>query len=383
MLHIISYLLLSILLIQCDRNAENADTLTSDKTAGPWSEEKASEWYAQQPWLVGTNFGPSNAINQLEMWQQETFDRETIERELALSANIGMNTHRVFLHNLLWEQDSAGFLDRIDQFLTIAERHGIKPMLVLFDGVWHPVPELGIQPEPIPHKHNSGWVQSPGAKYLSDKRHYPKLERYLKGVISRFANDDRVLMWDLFNEPDNENSASYSELELHDKYDRAFDLLKAAFQWAREVNPSQPLTAGVWRGTIGADGQANHEGGTISEFMLQNSDIISFHSYERPEDVPRRIQYLQRYNRPLVCTEYLARSRDNTFENMLPLFKKYRIGAYNWGFVSGKTNTIYPWDSWDSVYVDEPGLWHHDIFRSDLTAYREAEVQLIKVLTGS
>lgn len=383
MIHIISSLLLLFCLSQCTSNAENAETNTSSKPAERWTVEKANQWYDQQPWLVGTNFGPSNAINQLEMWQQETFDAETIERELALSASIGMNTHRVFLHNLLWEQDSTGFLDRIDQFLVIAERHGIKPMLVLFDGVWHPVPALGIQPKPTPHKHNSGWVQSPGAKYLIDKSHYPKLERYVKGVISRFAKDQRVLMWDLFNEPDNDNSGSYPQLELADKYDFAFDLLKAAFKWAREVNPSQPLTAGVWRGIIGVDGLAKEEPSSISKFMLQNSDIISFHTYEHPEDVPRRIKYLQSYSRPLVCTEYLARSRDNTFENLLPLFKEYRIGAYNWGFVAGKTNTIYPWDSWDSVYVAEPGLWHHDIFRIDLTAYREAEVAVIKELTRS
>lgn len=383
MKHIISYLLLLIFLNQCTPGTEKTETIASDKPIERWSEAKANQWYGQQPWLVGTNFGPSNAINQLEMWQQETFDAETIERELALSASIGMNTHRVFLHNLLWEQDSAGFLNRIDQFLTIAERHGIKPMLVLFDGVWHPVPVLGIQPKPIPHKHNSGWVQSPGAEYLADKNHYPKLERYVKGVISRFADDGRVLMWDLFNEPDNDNSGSYPELELADKYDPAFDLLKVAFKWAREVNPSQPLTAGVWRGIIGTDGMASEEPDAISMFMLQNSDIISFHTYEHPEIVPERIRYLQRFNRPLVCTEYLARSRDNTFENLLPLFKEHRIGAYNWGFVAGKTNTIYPWDSWDSVYVAEPGLWHHDIFRNDLTAYREAEVAGIKELTGS
>jgi len=382
MRHIVSSLCLLFYLSQCTSNAEKAETSISSKPADRWTEEKVNQWYDQQPWLVGTNFGPSNAINQLEMWQRETFDPETIEKELALSASIGMNTHRVFLHNLLWEQDSTGFLDRIDQFLTIAERHGIKSILVLFDGVWHPVPVLGIQPEPVAHKHNSGWVQSPGAKYLADKSLYPELERYVKGVISRFAEDQRVLIWDLFNEPDNENSGSYPDLELTDKYDKAFDLLKAAFEWAREVNPDQPLTAGVWRGIIDEEGLASLEPDAISKFMLQNSDIISFHTYEHPEVVPRRIQYLQKYNRPLICTEYLARSRDNTFENILPLFNKHKIGAYNWGFVSGKTNTIYPWDSWDSVYVAEPGLWHHDIFRSDLTAYREAEVQLIKELTG-
>ena len=347
-----------------------------------WSAEKANAWYAEQPWLVGTNFGPSSAINQLEMWQAETFDLETIEKELALSASIGMNTHRVFLHDLLWEQDAEGFLGRIDQFLAAADRHGIKPMLVLFDGVWDPVPELGPQREPVPHRHNSGWMQSPGAAALKDKGQYPRLKGYVQGVIGRFAADDRVLAWDLFNEPENLNTPHYDAPELPDKYDRAFDLLREAFAWAREVNPSQPITAGVWGDFIGSDGLQPEKLTSISKFMLENSDIITFHTYETPEVPPRQIEYLESFGRPILCTEYLARSRENTFENLLPLFKEHDIGAYNWGFVSGKTNTIYPWDSWNIEYTAEPELWHHDIFRGDHTPYRQAEVDLIKSLTA-
>ena len=191
-----------------------------------WSTSIAYDWYANRPWMVGTNFSPSTANNQLEMWQAETFDIATLDKELALSASIGMNSHRVFLQNLLWEQDSTGFLDRIDQFLSIADKHNIKTMLVLFDGVWHPLPKLGPQPKPTPYKHNSGWVQGPGAAYLKDESTYPKLEAYVKGVMTRFATDSRVVIWDIFNEPENENKGSYPDLELEDKYDRAFDLLK-------------------------------------------------------------------------------------------------------------------------------------------------------------
>ena len=347
-----------------------------------WSTERANAWYAKQPWLVGTNFGPSNAINQLEMWQAETFNLETIEKELALSASIGMNTHRVFLHDLLWEQDAEGVLGRIDQFLAAADRHGIKTMPVLFDGVWDPVPELGPQREPVPHRHNSGWVQSPGAAALKDKSQYPRLKGYVQGVIGRFAADDRVIAWDLFNEPENLNTPHYDATELPDKYNRAFDLLREAFAWAREVSPSQPITAGVWGGFIGRDGLQPEELTSVSRFMLENSDIITFHTYETPEVPPRQIEYLESFGRPILCTEYLARSRENTFENLLPLFSQHDIGAYNWGFVSGKTNTIYPWDSWDIEYTAEPELWHHDIFRGDHTPYRQAEVDLIRSLTA-
>jgi hypothetical protein len=384
-----SFAAAALVLAGCGAPPEPAPSSEAPPAAGAsspgqrWSAEKANAWYAEKPWLVGTNFNPSNAINQLEVWQAETFDIETIEKELALSASIGMNTHRVFLHDLVWEQDPEGFADRIDQFLAAADRHGIEPMLVLFDGVWDPRPELGPQRAPVPHKHNSGWVQGPGAEALKDQSQYPRLERYVKGVIGRFADDDRVLAWDLFNEPDNTNERAYGTVELKDKYDRAFDLLRASFAWAREVDPSQPLTAGVWGSFIGPDGRQPEALTDLSKFMLESSDVISFHTYETPDVAPRQIAFLQTYGRPILCTEYLARSRDNTFEKMLPIFEEHRVAAYNWGFVAGKTNTLYPWDSWDEEYTAEPELWHHEIFRADLTPYRAAEVELIRSLTGA
>lgn len=374
---------LVLVLVSCQTQKKESVAVSQENAKyEQWTEQEINDWYAGQPWLVGTNFCTSTAINQLEMWQEETFDLEQIDKELALSASIGMNTHRVFLHNLLWEQDSAGFLSRVDQYLTIADKHGIKTMLVLFDGVWHPNPKLGIQPVPIPHKHNSGWVQSPGAEYLSDSTTYPILKRYVQGVISSFVDDKRVLIWDIFNEPENANAGSYAELELADKYDRAQDLLKVAFGWAREVGPSQPITSAVWGGFIGRDGKQPEKLTSISKFMLENSDVITFHTYQEPAVPPMQIEWLQQFNRPILCTEYLARSRENTFQNLLPLFKKHKIGAYNWGLVEGKTNTIYPWDSWDSTYVAEPEPWHHEIFRADFSPYREEETGLIKQLTS-
>src|ERR1700758_5513262 len=176
-----------------------------------WTEEQANAWYARQPWPVGANFLPSTAINELEMWQAETFDTATIDRELGWAEGIGMNTMRVFLHNLLWEQDPEGFKKRIDEFLTIAARHHIRPIFVLFDSCWDPFPKLGPQHPPIPGVHNSGWVQAPGAKILADSSQYPQLESYVKGVVGGFANDQRILAWDVWNEPDNGNDGSYGK----------------------------------------------------------------------------------------------------------------------------------------------------------------------------
>src|SRR5690606_29800790 len=156
---------------------------------GIWTAEEASDWYEKQGWLVGPNYTPASAINQLEMWQEDTFDPETIDKELGWAADLGMNTARVYLHDLLYEQDSTGFIDRIDQFLAIAAKHGIRPLLVFFDSCWDPFPASGKQREPKPHVHNSGWVQSPGQNVLKDSTHYPRLERYVKGVVGHFAKD--------------------------------------------------------------------------------------------------------------------------------------------------------------------------------------------------
>jgi len=200
-----------------------------------WSEQKANDWYAQQPWLVGSNYVPKSAINELEMWQADTFDPDQIDKELGWAESLGMNTMRVFLHDLLWQQDAPGFQKRIDQFLSIASRHHIRPLLVLFDSCWDPLPKLGKQHAPTPGVHNSGWVQSPGAKALADPAQEPRLKAYVKGVVGAFAKDDRILGWDVWNEPDNSGGGDYSKsnLKYPEKLSRVAVLLPQVFAWAR------------------------------------------------------------------------------------------------------------------------------------------------------
>ena len=320
----------------------------------------------------------------MEFWQEETFDIETIERELSWSADLGMNIHRVYLHNLLWQQDSIGFLNRVEQYLAISDKYNIKTMLVLLDDVWHPVPKLGKQPIPIPHVHNSGWVQAPGAAILGDTLRHGELEGYIKGVIRKFSNDDRVIVWDLYNEPDNvARDKGRKELELTNKHIYTLALLRKVVKWAKEVNPSQPLTTGLWRGDV------NHWGTPdslpeLDKYMIENADIISFHTYDGDmKVVNQKINELKKYGRPLFCTEYLARGVGNTFESVLPIFKENKIGAINWGFVSGKTNTIYPWETWRKKYTSEPEVWHHDILKKDGTPYSEEEVKFISNIIKS
>lgn len=344
----------------------------------PWPPEKANAWQAQRGWLVGCNFTPSTAINQLEMWQADTFDPATIDRELGWAEQLGFTSVRVFLHNLLWQEDAQGLLQRMDQFLDLAHKHHIGVTFVIFDSCWNPFPHIGKQPDPKPFVHNSGWVQSPGKDWLDHPERFAELKPYVQGVIGHFRDDPRIDMWDVFNEPDNDNGSSYGHLESRDKKAMTLILLQETFAWAREMNPSQPLTSGVW---VGNWGDTNRLSPT-ERVQLQNSDVISFHCYARLPELKQCIEHLKRYGRPVVCTEYMARPVGSTFDPNLGYMHDQQVGAYNWGFVSGKTQTIYPWDSWSKTYTGEPPLWFHDIFRPDGTPYNIKETAYIKSVTG-
>jgi hypothetical protein len=345
-----------------------------------WTEDRANQWYQQQPWLVGANFLPSDAINELEMWQATTFNAAEIDREFGWAESLGMNTMRVFLHNLLWEQGPAGFQHRIDQFLAIADKHHIRPIFVLFDSCWDPDPKLGPQHPPIPGVHNSGWVQAPGRAILTDPSQYPRLRAYVEGVVGAFANDSRILAWDVWNEPDNGNDSSYGKLEPANKRDLILALLPQVFAFARSAHPVQPLTSGVWTG----DWSALKKMPPMAQVQIEQSDLISFHSYDWPEGFENRIHELQQFHRPLICTEYMARGAGSTFDTILPLAKKYRVAAINWGLVQGKSQTYLPWDSWQRPYVlVAPTVWFHDIFHEDGTPYRQREIEIFRSLTAT
>jgi hypothetical protein len=344
-----------------------------------WTEKEAADWYAKRAWLVGSNYIPADAINELEMWQADTFDAKRIDLELGWAEAIGLNTMRVFLHDLPWQQDAAGFRKRIDAFLQIAAQHHIKPLFVLFDSCWDPEPRLGKQHVPRPGVHNSGWVQSPGAKALQDPTQYPRLEAYVKGVVGAFAKDQRVLGWDIWNEPDNGNGGSYAELEPKNKNELVIALLPRAFAWARAAHPTQPLTSGVWKD----DWAVAEKLGPGAKIQIEMSDVISFHSYDKPEAFEKKVIPLQQYHRPILCTEYMARGNGSTFQGTLPIAKKYNVAAINWGLVAGKTQTYLPWDSWQHPYTDrEPAIWFHEIFRTDGTPYSGEETAFIKEITG-
>jgi hypothetical protein len=356
--------------------AANAKAAEPMKLEARWTAEKTNAWYAQQPWLVGANFIPSDAINELEMFQAATFNPALIDKELGMAESIGMNTMRVFLQDQLWKQDPEGFKKRLSEFLAICAKHHIRPLLVLFDSCWEPNPKLGPQHPPIPGVHNSGWVQSPGKERLLDRSVEPELKAYVEGTVGAFANDDRVLGWDVWNEPQNQGRDVVEDVPA--KVKRVDELLPRVFAWARSAHPTQPLTSGVWTGNWSDPKQ---ESETV-KIQLAESDIISFHDYGWPEVFEARIKELQPLGRPIICTEYMARGAGSTFDGSLPIAKKYNVGAINWGFVAGKTQTYLPWDSWEKPYVtSQPTVWFHEVFRQDDTPYRQHEVDEIRELT--
>jgi hypothetical protein len=345
-----------------------------------WTPDAAHGWFEAQPWLVGCNFTPSNSINQLEMWQAATFDLATIDRELELAASLGMNAIRVYLHDLVWKEDSEGLLERIDALLSVAERHKIRTMLVLFDSCWDPEPSLGLQRAPREGVHNSGWVQSPGVPALQNPDEHVRLESYVRGIVGRFAQDPRVLAWDIWNEPDNGPEVALCDpVALRAKADLVVPLLVAAFGWAREMAPNQPLTSGIWLG----DWSAPDLFSPIQRAQTDHSDVISFHNYGLADDFEQRIKWLKTMGRPLLCTEYMARPAGSTFQAILPVAKEHGVGTFCWGLVKGKTQTHLPWDKWENPNIE--GLkeqWFHDIFEEDGTPHDPAEVEFLRLLGG-
>lgn len=323
---------------------------------GRWNRDRAQDWYAKQPWIVGCNYVPAYAVNQLEMWQKETIDLSVIGAELDLAHSLGFNTLRVFLHDLLWTEPQL-LLDHLDRFLTAADQRGMAVMPVFFDGVWRNYAHPGPQPEPIPGVHNSQWLQSPDAKAVVDPAQWPRLEDYVCGVLEHFAQDERIRIWDLYNEPGNEALIG-----------NALPLLAQTFRWARSIGVAQPVISGIWEFTAAF--------AELNRFQLLASDLTSFHHYGPIHDLEWLLGVLQPLGRPILCTEYMARPLGSTFDPHLATMRSQQVAAFNWGLVAGRSQTYQAWGSLPGA--NEPPLWFHDIFRSDGTPYDPSEVAFMR-----
>jgi len=330
------------------------------KTNGSrWSIEEAQEWYSRTPWLCGFNYLPSTAVNSTEMWQHETFDPDTIKRELGWAQKLGLNCCRVFVQALVWDADPDGLAERLDRFLGIAHDHGIVTLPVLFDDCAFAgkEPYLGPQGGPLPGIHNSGWTPSPGPAKADDLDAWPHLREYVTALLSRFGEDERVLGWDLYNEPGNEGRGA-----------RSLPLLRAAFEWARGAAPAQPLTSGLWAW--------DDDRRAINDFLLAASDVLTFHEYADADHLRQTLARLQKADRPVICTEWMSRTLGSRFETHLPLFKEENVGCFFWGLVNGRTQTHFPWGSVEGA--PPPPVWFHDLLDGRGRPYSEGETALIR-----
>jgi hypothetical protein len=358
-----------------------------------WSARDAQYWYSRQPWPVGSNYIPATAVNSIEMWQADTFDAATVDQELGWAEGIGMNVMRVFLHHLVWEQDPEGFRMRLSQFLAIADKHKLRIIPVLFDSCFDPDPHTGPQPNPVQGVNITSWVQGPGRERLEDESRWNELEKYVSDIVGTFGHDKRVLAWDLWNEPtpsdqllsqsqmsQSPRERHYAERESKRKSLLTERLLRKVFSWARNQHPTQPLTSAIFDPTHEWDQQHLT---AVERIQIDQSDVISFHSYSLPHDFEHQVASLRQYNRPLLCTEFMSRVAGSTIQGILPLGKRLDVGMFNWGLVDGRTQTRFPYDSWERPYTDhEPKVWNHDLLRRDGKPYRAKEIELIRALSS-
>ncbi|POT57997.1 1,4-beta-xylanase [Citrobacter amalonaticus] len=348
-----------------------------------WSTAQARAWYQQHGWACGFNYLPRTAVNWNEMWQAGTFDLPVIEQELAWAASYGYNALRTNLPFIVWEHDREGLLARIDAFLEVADRHHIKVMLTLMDdcGFSGDEPWLGPQKPPVPGLHNSQAAASPGRAIVMDPEQWPRVEAYVCDLLTQFAQDARIAIWDLYNEPGNRgifiSPIEYAEAdERLEEY--ALRLLHAVFRWARSVNPQQPLTVGAWHVDHQIWGTLEHP---IDVAALELSDIISYHAYTSAARQIDILHMLTRYERPVLCTEWLSRHTNGVVSEQLPLFCAFETGCYHWGLVQGKTQTWIPWPGVNKTHQDPQSLWFHDVLNPDGTPWSDEEMRLVKQLT--
>ena len=341
-----------------------------------WTSKYANEWFAKQPYRAGVNYIPSYAINSIEFWQKETFDINTIEKEFALMQSIGFNAARVFLSDLVVNDNPKEFLQRFEQFLQVADKYNIGIMITFFTNGGRNDGKLGKQPEPD-GTHNSGWKKTPSLEILGDKSKWHLLENYVKTVIKAHANDTRIICWDIFNEPGNISSAhitkggkGLSKKDIEYLENCCLDLLKECANWARSLDPIQPITFGIHR--------YDHDplGKKFNKIQHAESDIISFHSYESLLSQANLVRNLKRYNKPIMCTEWMGRNRGSSINPILEAHKKNKIWSFMFGFVAGKMQTWRPWKADENEFSE--GIWFHDLFYPDHTPYCPEEIAYIK-----
>ena len=334
-----------------------------------WDERRAFQYMQRFGEVKGCNYVPSDGSNVLHSPNQEL-----IRRELGWARNVvGLNCVRVWAGFAEYQTNQEAFLNNFDSFLQICDENQIKVLPVLsiqqmvdpdydFSSPDANKPQMNFHPS----VHGGGWRSSgrlnwtccepegaiPSKALNAWPKTKPKAEEFIRSVLTRYAKDERIILWDLYNEAPK----------------AARPLVEIIFQWGREVNPSQPLSA-CWQG---------HD----------LSDVITFHTYARPGyetanrnspgwDFLTELDWARAWGRPMLCTEWLARPFGNTIEAILPFFERYHIGWFVWGLCAvGPAQYQFPW-GWP-MGSPPPEKWFHCLLYPDGTPYSAEEILLIR-----
>ena len=353
---------------------------------GPWTKERAWEWYNAQPWIRGCNYMPASAANRVDQWQalgaEERFAE--VERELALAEKVGFNTLRLIVEHQgfgVWLADPDGFRARFERYLQILAKHKLRAIVVLGNDCSRPK-ELWELPKPGVQKYDVGYhggrrvtqhgslPNAVGYTTVDDPALRPKFYAMCEELMTRHRDDDRILFWNLWNEPGNNNRNDLTMRDLRELFARAW-----------KIDPKQPLAADVW--TMRSDRPDTAH--PVERLAGDLSDIISYHRYANAREQKATIDLIRaRWGRPMVNTEWLARLLGDTVEDCYPLFAQEKVGAVCWGLVAGKYQTYEPYEPmWKSQFEffrrDLPVTkWYHDLFRPSHHPYDPYEVAIIR-----
>ena len=353
---------------------------------GPWTKERAWAWYDAQPWIRGCNYMPASAANRVDQWQslgaEERFAE--VERELALAEKVGFNTLRLVVEHQgfgVWLAEHDSFMANFERYLQILARHGLRAIVVLGNDCSRPK-ELWELPKPGVQKYDVGYhggrrvtqhgsnPNAVGYTTVDDPVLRPKFYAMCAELMTKYRADDRILFWNLWNEPGNNRR---NDLTMKD--------LRELFELAWSIDPKQPLAADVWT-CRSSSPEAVHP---VERLAGDLSDIISYHRYANLCEQKKTIDILRaRWGRPMVNTEWLARLLGDDVATSYPLFAQERVGAVCWGFVAGKYQTYEPYEPmWTSQFTfrsaDEPVTkWYHDLFRPSHHPYDPEEIAIIR-----
>lgn len=347
-----------------------------------WSNEKIWEWYNSRPWIRGCNYMSADCANGIDQWQEYQFEErfETTKKELALMSELGYNSIRIRPEFFVWEKEHDGFMERFERYIELAAQNGISCM-VIFGNDCCPPKEEALNRLYLGEQHvdwgyhggrkvsQHGTFAGAGYSLLDDAEYAEKHYEFVREIVEKYKNDERIIIWDVFNEPGNSKRNSMS-----------LPHMKKFFEIIRSIDPIQPLTVGIWSQTTELKNLTEAE-----KYGLENSDIVSYHNYGTYENNIQELKVLKKLGRPILNTEWLNRCGGNTIEELFPLFYLEKVGCYNWGFVAGKYQTYEPhnsvWDNYKSEYYKynfDFTKWFHDIYRPSHNPYNPKETELIK-----